>query len=328
MSFWATYPFQNILEYITNTHKFKSLIFERTPIELPVNSSCVLLQKNDYIHTEHIRQFIKKYFGNPPDTPILDIPHNLLLGERDIVLYMKDNKNNIIGCIRHHYIGEFISNKNEEMYCVDCFCIHPEWRKKGIGRYLLSTLHNYININNKPYLLFLKEGRSLSITNIPYYSSMYVYRKVDNISNTTDITEIPVILAYSLMNIFRGFNKELFIIRNNRLNNQRWKLYKKGMHYIMVCFQDTYQYFYVNSKRNKIGWVTAWFESPNIPDDFREKASIELSNSIYPYFDYVWFNKEWIGEAMNDWKIDGHFHWYLYQWITSIRIDKSYCLLV
>jgi hypothetical protein len=95
---------------------------------------------------------------------------------------------------------------------------------------------------------------------------------------------------------------------------------------VLVCFQDTYQKFEEDGNMKKICWATGWIESPNMTDNIREEASKELSAMMYPEFDYVWMNKEWIGNN-SEWKIDGFFHWYSYQWTTSLNIKKSYCIL-
>jgi len=72
-------------------------------------------------------------------------------------------------------------------------------------------------------------------------------------------------------------------------------------------------------------WITGWIESPNITDDLREEALHQISNSMDFY--YMWANRAWISEVKaSEWKIDGSFHWYLYQWTTSIHF-KSYCVL-
>jgi hypothetical protein len=76
----------------------------------------------------------------------------------------------------------------------------------------------------------------------------------------------------------------------------------------------------------RIAWATAWIESPNMTDNIREEASNELSATLFQDFDYIWMNKEWVG-SQSGWHNDGPFHWYLYQWMTSINIKKSYCIL-
>ncbi len=75
-------------------------------------------------------------------------------------------------------------------------------------------------------------------------------------------------------------------------------------------------------------WVTAWIESSSITDECREEASKQLSDLMYPEFDYVWMDRAWTGNSTDSiWTNDGAFSWYLYQWATNIDIKKNYCIL-
>ena len=310
MVFCKSYPIYNIIKSKLNKDTFKDLQFKRDPIKSEYRA--IILEKDKI--TE-VKQFIKTYFGNPPSTPVLDIPEDKLCGENDIILYVRDGTN-IIGCVRSRYIGMFLDKR---IYCNDCFCVHPLWRKKGLGDYLLIELQIYANKNNIPYSLVLKEGPKINVLADPFYSSIYVYREIHNTNHT--IKSVSIDNAYKLIDIFSECNK-LVIIKNRDNDNQYWKLYEKGIHKILACVQDTYQSIH----GDKIGWITGWIESPTITDDCREEASIQISDSMYGMFRYIWTNKKWTTSRTN-WKIDGPFHWYLCQWTTSIPINRSYCIL-
>ena len=309
MVFWKTYPISNIIKK-WNTGIFTDLRFEKEDVF--TFESTILDTNKEVLEIKH---FIKNNFGGNKK-PVLDIPEDKICGKKDTIIYVRDTQ--IIGCIRYKYIGMFL---DKEIYCVDCFCIHPSWRKKGLGDYLLTKLHIYVNKNNIPYSMFLKEGPQLNIMNTPIYSGVYVYRKV--IRRDLDITALTIDQAYKLIDIFCEFN-DIFIIKNKDNLNQYWKLYKREDKTILACIQDTYQYL----DGKKIGWITGWIESPNITDDLREDALHQISNSMDFY--YMWANRAWTNANTNantkEWKIDGSFHWYLYQWTTSIRFT-SYCVL-
>jgi hypothetical protein len=331
--FWTTYPLFNLIQTIFNGTIFKSLIFEKKSLESPTGIDPIIINQNKNIQLlPDVKEFIKKNFGEPPKTPILDIPENKILGNKDHFIILRDIDKNIIGCIRYHYIGLFITSQNEEIYCVDCFTVNKKWRKQGIGDYLLTYLHNYVNRNNIPYSILLKEGSILPIIHTPLYTGVYVFRKLEKMISK-NVSSLLVNDAYKIMDIFSNFNPKLFIIRNNASENQFWKLYENNENNenntskILVCFQDTYQRFEENGKVKKICWATGWIESPNITDNIREEASKELSALMYPEFDYVWMNREWVGSNDPAWKIDGFFHWYSYQWATNISIKNSYCIL-
>ena len=300
--FWKTYPIQNIFKAKWNTKPFEDLRFEREPVTFPLE---IKMKK-----TNRIKYFLKDYFGNPPKTPVLDIPEDKLYGTKDVILYVEDKY--IIGCVRYHYIGTFL---DKEIYCVDCFCIHPLWRKKGVGDYLLTMLHIYVNKHNIPYSLFLKEG-NLNVLHPPLYSSIYVYRKTEKSDNS--VIDISIVDAYKLIDIYCECNP-IFVIKNRDNKNQHWKLYKKGK--VLACIQDTYQRF----EGNKIGWITAWICLSSTSTSNTNSAK-QISDSMYGTFDYIWGNKKWTGNS-KEWKNDGPFHWYSYQWTSALSFN-SYCILM
>jgi hypothetical protein len=326
MVFWDTFPLLDIIKLKFNKDLFKSLVFNRDNIKSPTGVEAIIINKNqNHKFLSDVQKFIKLNFGEPPKNPILDIPIEYLLDNEDHIIFVKDIDKNIVGCIRYHFIGYFKNSNNERIYCVDCFTINKNWRKKGIGSYLLSTLHNYANKNNIPFALFLKEGFRLSVILSPIYTGVYVYRKLYMLSSK-NVKSLTNIQAYNLMDIYFEVDPNTFIIRNIKNTNQYWKLYKRDSYHILVCFQDTFQRFGDEGKIKKICWATGWLESSNVTDNIREEASRELSAMMYPEFDYVWMNKMWVG---NDkiWIEDGFFNWYLYQWTTSISIKTSYCIL-
>lgn len=327
MVFWKTYPLLNVIQAKFNKDIFKSQIFDRELIESPTGTKATIIKKN---HNEglvpEIREFIKTNFGSPPKTPVFDVPDKFLLGEKDHFLVVRDVDKKMVGCVRFHFLGTFASSKNEEIYCVDCFTVNRKWRGKGLGDYLLTRLHIYVNENNIPYCMFLKEGFSLSIVHNPLYTGLYVYREILENSSSQNVKELSPTQAYRLMDLFREINPKMFIIRNIKSENQKWKMYKKDTSKVLACFQDAFQSFEEDGKIKKIGWCTGWIESPGITDEFREEASRELSASMFFEFNYIWMNKEWVGNE-NIWKVDGPFNWYTYQWTSSINIKNSYCIL-
>jgi predicted N-acetyltransferase YhbS len=253
---------------------------------------------------QEVQQFLHSYFRIHPDV-IYNIPLKEL--EQDFVLIVRIYKK-LVGCIRYHYVGTI----EEDIHLVDCFCVHPEWRGKGIGDFLLHDLHH--RMMHKPYAIFLKEGSLLPA--IPFYSSMYAYRFIKD-KPVNNIIEVPTKNAYRLMQIYKK-SRDFFMIARPT-DNQYWRLYKNGIHSILACVQDTYQT--LHGKR--MGWITAWIESPGITDTMRGDASYQLSE--VPGFDMIWM--DWNYCNKKDWIMDGEFHWYTYQWTSGISIDKSYCFI-
>jgi GNAT superfamily N-acetyltransferase len=232
----------------------------------------------------------------------------------------------MVGIIRYRYTGKLLVDTPSaicpDIYRVDAFCIRPDWRKKGVGDYLLTELQRYVNIKGHHYSMFLKEGPQLSIMHRPLYSGTYVYRsiKVKQVRQAKHVQTISSVQAYHMLNVYHSMYPNICIIRNQH-GNQHWRYYKDGYSTILACFQDTYQR--LHGKR--MAWCTAWLESSVVTDEIRKEAAIELTNTL-PLFDYVWMNKRWVGNH-SAWKQDGGFHWYTYQWSTNLELDGSMCIL-
>ncbi len=338
MSFWLSYPISNILYSYVNRDAFHSLIYTEKEFRIPNGLECNIWEfGNEKVCVQDLsdlQTFLSDFFGKSDlQTPKLQIPINKLLMKNDSIIILKQN-NRIVASIRYKYLGQFINN-NEDIYCEDCFCVHPEWRNKGLGRFLLNRLHIYVNSKNIPYSIFLKEGVVVNALNKPKISGVYVYRNLDrslrilgktesaNLKTDWIIKSLTPKKAYNIISIFKEiYDNKLFIILNkNNSDNQIWKLFISGTNYILACFQDTYQR--VNNKI--IGWCTGWIESPNLSEDIRQIAAINLTSSVSTEYDMIWMNSKWVGDN-SIWKTDGGFHWYTYQWVSGLNIDKSYVI--
>lgn len=311
MVFWTTYPFW---KEIGNRSRFRSEIVIRDPIPSPTGREA---QKAEMESIPEIRSFLKKHFGDPPRTPILE----LVIDPMDHVLFVRDETSQIAGTIRYHFIGNLITSRSEPIYVVDAFCVHPKWRKSGVGDYLLTELNQYVNANEIPYSIFLKEGKPLSILRVPLYTGWYRYREIVEHRDSNKIMDLTIQQAYRIMDIYRTTQPNLLIIRNEKTTNQIWKLFRSDQSSILIGIQDTYQR--IDQKR--MGWITTWIESPLIDDQIREEAVNAVADSST--FDFLWSNERWIGNSER-WKRDGAFHWYTYQWSTAVPIDVSYSVMM
>lgn len=259
----------------------------------------------------NVTDFLHTHFRIHPD-----VVYHPSFKDDDIILTVRDTEK-LVGCIRYRCI-----DIKKKIHLVDCFCIHPEWRGKGVGDYLLHDLHH--RMKEKPYAIFLKEGASLPIPS--YYTSTYVYRHIlpQTIVSASYVSDISILLAYQLMKIYQQFKPFFKIARPS--SNQQWRFYKNGYHSILACVQDTYQTLH----EKKMGWITAWIESPGITDTIREDASYQLSQ--VNEFDMIWMDWNWTVKyptdtSLDTWTIDGPFHWYTYQWVPELSIDRSYCFI-
>jgi GNAT superfamily N-acetyltransferase len=276
---------------------------DRSQIESPTGTPAILMKD-----AQEVQHFLLTYFRLHPDV-MFDIPVNELQCIKDTVLTIYHHTT-LVGCIRYHHI-------DADIRIVDCFCVHPEWRGKGVGDYLLHELHHMMH--HTPKAIFIKEGSPLPI--ISLYSSTYVYCELTNCKSSPYVTTIPLQLAHKLMDIHQQF-RPFFMLRSTT-HNQTWKLYKRYGSHILCCVQNTYQ----RLCEKKIGIIKAWIESPGITDAMRIEASYQLSDSMYPQFDMIWMDAQWINTYGDKWIQDGPFYWYTYQWKCPISVGRSYCFM-
>ena len=269
-----------------------------------------------------ITHFLEATFGNPPTTPTFSPS----LQPSDILLYVTDVSNTIVGTVRYTYCAHM---DNTKFHVIDCFCIAPKWRRHGVGTYLLTELHALTMSLGLQYSLFLKEGPTLYQETQPIYSSTYVYMRNCN-SNPTypNVLSISHDTACRLIEIYTQlYPNTLTLVRNDTATKHvHWRLWRDNSHHmILASFQDSFQIH--PTTQTAIGWCSGWLESATEPaPDVRDRAITEIMESV-PY-DWIWADKAWIRNMSNSpWCQDGAFHWYAYQWKPVHSINgRSYII--
>lgn len=326
MVFWSAHSIIDLIDRIrtwVSPKRFQSKRINKPPLPSPTGRDAERITMID--QAMEIRSFLRSYFGNPPQTPILDLTEDELLDSTDHVFLVRDRSDQIAGSIRYHFIGNLITSNSEPMYVVDAFCIHPQWRKKGVGDYLLSFLHNYANERDIPNAMFLKEGVPLLIP--PHYTGWYRYRRITKHISHDCIVSLTIPKAYQIIDLIRSIRPNMLLIRNPNTPNQIWRWFRKGREQIVIGIQDTHQRIDQGFRINRIGWITTWIESPCVTEEMRGEAADKVADQIFPMFDYLWINEKWIGSSKM-WKRDGAFHWYWYQWSSSLEMEQSYGLMM
>jgi hypothetical protein len=234
--------------------------------------------------------FLTTYFGGK-NHPVLKPA--LMLSDQELILFTRTTQS-IQATIRYKYAGTF---EGQPIYLIDCFCTKE--RKTGIASQLLSALH--AKTEHIPSALFLKEGRSVNGQE-PLYTSCYMYRR--RRPNTEPCLSLTNHQAYALVNAYRRIHKDLFWLGNIDNPNQHWRLWKRGALWSLACFQDSFQ----EKEGERIGWMTAFLANT--------ASGIEALTDACP-FPWIWADQCWITE-LEQWFLDGPFHWYNYRWTTSL----------
>ena len=238
--------------------------------------------------------FLETWFGNPPHTPAFRPV--IRLSSEEEVMYLR-NKGTLQATIRYKFAGMF---EGQPIYLIDCFCIHPDVRRTGIGTRLLSALHDH---TGSKAMLFLKEGRPVP-GQTPLYSSTYVFRRVTPTS-AQQLAPVSPSMASRLVQNYRALNPDTFWLHSVTNPNQCWRLWKQGLEWGLACFQDAYQ---THPEGGRIGWMTALFCTAGF-------LAVEALVDAAPY-DWIWTDRVWGGSS--GWTADGPFHWYTYRWTTTL----------
>jgi GNAT superfamily N-acetyltransferase len=312
LSFWKSilnYEERPLTQHSSSRIRLSSPLLEASPTGI---SYSIAQSKEEF---SNIRFFLKTYFGNPPLTPLLR-PH---LSNEDIILYVRENSSieSIVGCIRYTYAGNF---EEEIIYKIDCFCIHPRWRKKSVGSYLLSALHKETMERGLCYSIFLKESAPIYALTHPFYSSMYMFKRIHPSSHSYIIQWPLEEQVFKIIHVFKSLYPNLFILINHKTTE--WRLFKYRDYILFIGCQESFQEH--PETKSPIGWVTGWLESPRLTWRPDRSQIIDAMLSTLPY-KWFWTDKRWVEEAIG-WKEDGPFHWYSYQWKPTLTPSGNYIL--
>lgn len=257
---------------------------------LPPITICPLMATSADIPS--ITTFLTTYFGDAHHPVLKPV---LTPSSQELILYTRTPNKSIQATIRYKYAGTF---EGQSIYLIDCFCAKE--RKTGVASQLLAALH--VNTEQRPYALFLKEGRPIP-GQTALYSSYYLYRRrKPTIESCLSLNSEK---AYALVNAYRRVHKDLCWLANVDNPNQHWRLWKRELFWSLACFQDSFQ----EKDGERIGWMTAFVG--NTAD------GVEALVDACP-FPWIWADQCWITES-DHWSLDGPFHWYTYRWTTSLR---------
>jgi GNAT superfamily N-acetyltransferase len=198
-SFWKENPstptWLGTIESWYNSHPSK-LIELNSPIQKINLPQGFALRHATPEDIDQLPEFWSRFFSPPQSSstrcivPLLHIRNMVSKGVWTLLVIVKlgYNSSEVIGSLVRRWIkglhmGEVTWQKAG---MIDYFCIHPAYRKKGIGRTLLSCMHNITERPIPPHLMLL-EGIQVSIPPI----SADLYLSVQTAGQTAGrITEV------------------------------------------------------------------------------------------------------------------------------------------
>jgi hypothetical protein len=266
----------------------------------------------------------------PPAHPLLVAPLRPSPDER--LLQATDASGTLAGCIRFKRSGLF---EGQQLSLVDAFCVRPDHRKTGLATTLLSVLRSETQTDS-PYSLFLKEGTPLPIPQAPLYSSLYVYCRQQPFPPASfsspppfRIRTPPPAVVQAYLRAYQILRPDTFVCWDPCGENQMWRLWREGHQWMLVCVQDAYQEIPTpsNQQRERIGWLTALFESPGFAAAPHRNAVLRTLLQTTP-FPWIWTDRVFVNTDDTTWQFDGPFHWYAHGWTTCLRPGANYAIVV
>ena len=342
--FWEKANIPSIFTYIkglfNNKREIKRL--ERKP-----QYSIYSPTGNEYIHatlkdSNKIAKFLQQNYHTgsgatqetSPKCTITSDWISLQINQGTIYLLVYDNNKEIVGCISASQLGNIEPGNEIKIRLIREFCISSEWRKKGLGSYLLLKIWDVLKHISEDSVLFLKEGSPIPSAGIPLYSSRWLYKIIYN--NQFEIYKSKIIEKSEYSHILKSFsdNYELSIYNTfpQNLHTDTLILYYKGFKGEILCAMTD-----AKQQMNEINmwYMTGWYVKGELLDSESCQAAEEFGKIIAAksrqHAVAVWLDEKVLTEAVtanSNWKKDGPFNWYVFQLTTGIYKNANLFLSI
>lgn len=337
MHFWLDVPFPSV----TGLFKTRSIFTPRLRTLPNTTTPSLRVRLATELEIPDLKKFLKTFFGQPPARPSL-CPKLAPSSSEIILTVSKQTHDRILypstlGTIRYRIAPTLFLPSATHINVIDCFCVHPDYQKIGIGTTLLSYLHQITMDIGEKYSIFLKEGAPIFAPVPPLYSSSYVYRMIQPSPVSLNTRPISHKYAIAMVKIYCNILTDTFaLIPTAPSSSTHWILWHQSgsVQWLLAVFQDAFQEHPQGGRIYTLSGVIAALsviETPILYQQALEKTIDTLAQTVAPDAKWIWADKALIRivEESNLWKSDGPFHWYAYQWDTVLKpTSRGYILCV
>ena len=173
-SFWKGNPCSPTWSSFINSYiyGYPPKLIEPSPPIQPIKLQGLTLRFATPADIEQLPEFWTRFFSDGKARCIVPLLH-IQKARWTIIVVVKDGL--VIGSLVRRWTKLHIKETAwQKAGIIDYFCIHPAYRKRGIGRALLSCLHNVTERPIQPHLMLL-EG--VQITMPPISAGVYLSRR-------------------------------------------------------------------------------------------------------------------------------------------------------
>jgi hypothetical protein len=229
----------------------------------------------------------------------------------------------LAGCISSQPAGRICRSATCSAFpirLITNFCVHPNFRKKGVGSRLLQAAWADIKQLGEAAAIFLKEGSPLLAAGLPIASGRWVYRFCTSSSTVAAATQIcqiaPADAEHLLIDYAASEPRNLYNFYGSLAACQT-RLYEyKGMRgSILTAFTPAFQHH--PSNRRPIVYQTGFYEKGQILEQERLAAARAISEYVGSQLGgaWIWCDISFInGRAQPPWLLDGPYYYYAFNW--------------
>jgi len=304
MSFWSDNPYiptwtQVIDNWWSNKPPKCIELYNRPKITHQVPGCYISLSKTSI----GISEFWSRWYSTKSRCVVPDhkIQENVLKGDWELWIAVRRDGELIGTVVRRWITGFKIKNaKWPRAAVIDYFCIHPAWRKKGVGRLLLGTMHNATPEPFPPHMILWEDTMQIKIP--PISAGIYwSYRRTSaNARATSTANAIEVFNDEAK----KGWNECTRSISSNPSNTRVWKL---GTSYIAIW--DTFHRSIPDG--GTIGIIMGYSQDSVIG---------EFMYQSHPW-DILLIGQPFTVSMPEPWKRDSPFQWICYNVSTGLPME-------
>ena len=202
MSFWSLTP--NVTQWTLIENIWKEprapYLLDEKPIQKLENSSRIKLATGFPSASTEYSVFLEKYFSKSSDW-ILQLPPDLIENGIRLLKWVsveaRTNDGQLIGVIfsipfDEFYAPGFQGSPLRNLGLVDYFCVHPSWRRSGVGTALLHKLFATTKLFGRKAHIFASEGSIFTLFHKipPFVKNSYIWR--ERLTETASLPSISI----------------------------------------------------------------------------------------------------------------------------------------
>jgi len=192
MSFWKESPGPHWSDWISSIFTCSGISLaqpiRRYPLALATSTESVIYSLAKPTESMAIVDFLSQHFKITQNAVCCLPVERLARGlQSDWIMVLAKDEGKIVGVVASRFLGSILfesiveSERKQSKYSsadyIDFFCVHPDYRKTGIGSDLLKSIDFYSSERGRPIHLFQKEITPLSSIPPLWYGS-YIVRQI------------------------------------------------------------------------------------------------------------------------------------------------------